>query len=322
MSTNYTAKQSVRAEFSITHNNAQDLTENPVLMTPEGFFCFRPWLGEKKKNDDGGKDMFEVAFAMPKKCVAAKALYGKISEFLKAEFTTERGVVHPIKDGDKFIDGLKEEPNANKAEIEDKYGDLRGHVYFNAKSMFPLNDPEKPERPDQLLDVYLRPIDGKDVNGGDIARVSVAPYVYRKKGNKGVALDLRACQILAKGAYSGSGGGNAAAAFTADEPLLEDDAAGAFAGEEEVVETPDVNEGIEAIMDVDDAEAEKAALDAKLAADAEAEKKRLAAEKRKANKLAKEAKAKAEAEAAEAAEAAEDEEDEEDDADIGDSMFG
>ena len=321
---NYTKKQDLRAKFSISHNADIDLADKPILMTGEGFFCFQPWLGEKKPNDEGNKSMYEVAFAMPKSCPAFKALHKLIVAITKETFGKERNVNYPLKCGTNYIEGLLANQDLSTEErekIEDTYGNLRDHVYFNAKSQFLLNDPEKPERPDQLLDVALRPVDGKDVNGGDIARISIAPYLYRKKGNKGIALGLRACQILAKGSYSSSGSGDAAKAFTADEDQIEDDAAGAFIGGD-ADDEPSIGEGFD-VVSPEEVSPTAEELAAEEAAEKAAKVKWLAekaekAEKAKKTREARAAKKKADEEAAEALK----EEPEEDDGEIGDSMFG
>lgn len=303
---NYTKNQEENERFALSSNEKKiaksDLDKPETIMTGEGFICFKPYLDEKKPSMNKGEDpkMYEMAIAIPKTSKVGKQLHGYVTSLLKHHFKGQKKLQMPFKPGDDIVDDaiksaelMIDDPDKLEEELDkiaNTIGALRGHIFFNAKTKFDLNeDPEKP----QCIDEKMRLLETSKVNGGDIVRIQICPYIYDVGANKGVAFGLRAVQRLAKGEFSSSGGGNAAGAFTAaDTDDDEDDSAGAFAA-------PVEDAGIE--DDVAAAEEETAA-EAKAAEEARKEKNRKAREAR--------AKRKAEKEAAEAAEA-EEEEDEE-----------
>ena len=108
---------------------------------------------------------------------------------------------------------------------------MRGHIFLNAKTKYPLNEEGKDA---QLIDHNLAELDPEKVFGGAIVRIQIAPYAYNQPGNKGIAFGLRAVQVLKKSDWSGNGGGNAAGNFgSATSQDETETAADAFAPKKE-----------------------------------------------------------------------------------------
>ena len=264
-----TENSAEHAQAAISYNS-KVTGDKPVFMTGEGIICFKPWLAEARTNDKGIKN-YEIAVAFPEKCQALKDLGSRVVAFKKEVWGDARKLSMPFKKGSDYCETYLADTELTPEEIEtfeERYGWMRGYVFFNAKTKFDLNEDEtKP----QLIDRLRRLQDPSKVNGGAVVRLMVAPFKFETSGNKGVALGLRGCQVL-KESESFSGQRNSASAFGAVGEPDEDDAAGAFAEPDPAEElTPQPEEAEEILA----AEAEAAA------------KKKAAADKRKAAAAAK-----------------------------------
>lgn len=202
----YTTDMKAHQEDALGFNKNADLNK-PLLMTGQGFVCFKPYLAEKRPpmNDGAGDGAYEIAVAFPEDCPAIKDIMSRTKTFLQENFEGERKIRKPFKKGDDYIESLLEDVDSDeKEEIESTYGKMRGHIYFTAKTKFPLN--EEGSDP-QLIDHNLAELDPEKIFGGDIVRLQIAPYAYRTAGNKGVAFGLRAVQRLKKSDWAFTAGG-------------------------------------------------------------------------------------------------------------------
>jgi len=245
---NYTEKHEHNAKFAVTKNaNVDAADQYSLLMTGEGFVCFKPFLDEMKENRKG-RDAYEICVAFPEKCAALRDIMEKVKEFKNSEFQKKRGANLPFKKGSDYIDNKIEKlelegADADEiAQVEQNYGAMRGHIFFSAKTYFSLSHEmdkktqqpmDKPLVKPQLIDWNLRPCNGDAVNGKSIVRVQVHPYAYTNPENFGVALGLRSVQLLAKGEEYGGGSNDSAGAFesTGNEKEDEEDASASFAGD-------------------------------------------------------------------------------------------
>lgn len=190
--------------------------EKPLLMTGQGFICFKPYLAEKRPAMQGvGDGAYELAIAVPADCPVLKQIKDIVKTMAKEKFEGQRKIKIPFKDGNDYLDSILEDATKEEViEINERYGKMKDHVFFNAKTKYPLNEEG---RDPQLIDHNLAELDPEKVFGGAIVRIQIAPYTFVRPGNKGVALGLRAVQVLKKSDWSGSTGGNAASNFGSAE---------------------------------------------------------------------------------------------------------
>ena len=292
----YTEHQKDNDTLAIGFNKDIDINDKYAkLLTGEGFACFKPGLSEP---DEKGK--YKLAVAFPEGSAIFKQIQGFVAAFKKEKFGDKRGLKMPLKSGKKYIENklstLEEEGADDEIiqQFKDNYGHLAGCWYINTSTNYPLNDPTG-KRAATLLGPNLAPIDGEDVDGQDIVRIKFNMFAYDTDGNRGVALGLRACQLLKKGNFQGGdGGGDNTDGFSA-VPVKD--------GEEESTA------GLEPV-EQEEAPKGPTAAEKKAAAKKKADDKKAAAFQEKKRKQAEEA---AKKDAAEKAEAEEPEYDEEDD---------
>lgn len=245
----YTTEIEDHREQAMSYNEKTD-QEKPLFMTAQGFICFKPYLAEPKPKKDGTPGNYEIGFATPANCPVIKDIIAKVKEFKRANFKNQRGIKMPFKLGTDYLNKLLEDTTKEEAEeIEERYGKMRDHVYFNLKTKFFLNeDPEKP----QLIDHNKAALDPEKVFGGAIGRVILAPYAYVNPENKGISLGLRCFQQLKKSDFS-SNWQNAAQAFgsaTNQDPV--ESAADAFSGTGSTPETTEIGSELDDIGLFDD----------------------------------------------------------------------
>jgi hypothetical protein len=240
----YTTDQKLHQADALGFNKNAD-ADSPLFMTAQGFICFKPYLAEKRPTQTGGEGSYEIAVAFPADCPGIKDIMARTKTFLQSKFDGQRGIRKPFKKGDDYVASLLEDAD-NPDEMEEKYGKMRGHIFLNAKTKFPLNEEG---RDPQLIDHNLAELNPEKVFGGAIVRIQIAPYAYNQPGNKGVAFGLRAVQVLKKSDWSGNGGGNAAGNFgSASSQDETETAADAFAPKKEAAKET-VEETIDKIAD-------------------------------------------------------------------------
>jgi len=220
----YTEDQEAHEAQALAINEKTNIEDKPLWMTCEGFICFKPSLAEPKKDDDGNDGSYEVAIALPVTSAVAKDLVKRTKAYKLLKFDKARNIREPFKKGDDYLESRLADADAEEAKkVKASYGNLAGHIFFNASTKFALNEEG---RAAQLVDEYGKELDASKVNGGDIVRIQVAPFSYNKPGNKGVAFGLRSMQVLRSGDYSGGAGGDTAGAFSTK--VDKEDAAAAF----------------------------------------------------------------------------------------------
>jgi hypothetical protein len=209
---NYTKEQNENAKFALKLNANCD-PDKPILMTGECFICFKPYLTEKRPKQDGSEGMFEIAIAIPMDCPVGKSIIAYMGQFKLDKFGKTRGVRVPFKKGNDYIESMKEDASPKEIlEIDEKYGNLKDHFFFNAKTKFALNS-DDPDKEPQLIDEYGDALDTSKVYGGAVIRAQIAPFSYNVPGNKGVSFGLRAIQVLKKSEFGGDGGQDHSSAF-------------------------------------------------------------------------------------------------------------
>jgi len=209
---NYTKERDENAKFALELNANCD-PDKPILMTGECFICFKPYLTEKRLKQDLTEGMFEIAIAIPSDCPVGKSIIAFMAQFKLDKFGKARGIRVPFKKGNDYLDSMKEDASPKEIlEIDEKYGNLKDHFFFNAKTKFALNS-DDPDKEPQLIDEYGDALDASKVYGGAVIRAQIAPFSYNVPGNKGVSFGLRAIQVLKKSEFGGDGGQNHSNAF-------------------------------------------------------------------------------------------------------------
>ena len=245
---NYTEDQTAHAAQALDLNSKTDIGSNPIWMTGQGFICFKPYLDEPRKNVDGTDGKYEVAIAMPADCPVLKEIMGVAKDFKTLKFDKQRGIRMPFKKGNDYIESLLEDATKEEAiEVKNTYGGLADHIYFTAKTKFPLNTEG---RTPQLLDEYGDAMDASKVDGGAIVRIQVAPFDYNRTDGKGVTFGLRSMQVLKASDFSGGAGADTASAFgNKTKPVDKEDSAAAFTKPAETKAPDTATEGTEPLDD-------------------------------------------------------------------------
>jgi hypothetical protein len=152
---------------------------------------------EKRLNELSGKEEYSLCILIPK---SDKGVIEKINAAIKKTISDKwgqkipPGLKLPLRDGD----------------AEGKGDDFVGQYFMNLKSN------TKPG----IVDMNLNHIMSTDeFSSGDYCRVSISPYAYDNKANKGVAFGLNNIQVLQKG-ESMSGRLSAEKEFTVVEEQL------------------------------------------------------------------------------------------------------
>lgn len=143
-------------------------------------------------NDLNGEEEYSMQLIIPK---SEKAFIKKLNDAVQEAANDKwngkppKALRHPLRDAD--------------AEAEQRDEDVQPHLencYFmnvTQKSRF-----GKPQVVDKDRDEILDP---SEFQSGDYCRVSINPFAYDQKGNKGVSFGLGNVQVLAKGDPLGGG---------------------------------------------------------------------------------------------------------------------
>lgn len=200
----YSEQQKQNDKLAMKFNTNLDMTDKYAkILTGEGFVCFKPGLTEK---DEKGNYKLPVAF--PEGSEIYKQIKKLVDEYRQHVYGDARKLKMPLKSGKKYLENkieVLEEDGADDEEIQkfkDNYGHLAGCWYINMSTKFELNDPTGKRSPN-LLGPNLAPIDADEIEGTDIVRVKFSLFTFDKGKNKGVALGLRACQLIKKGSWEG-----------------------------------------------------------------------------------------------------------------------
>jgi hypothetical protein len=135
---------------------------------------------EKKLNQLSGKEEFSMCILIPKTdSPTIQRIQDSIKECIVGKWGSKppTNLRTPLRDGD--------DTQENKGE------DFKGHFFMNLKSSI------RPGIVDRNLQAVIDP---EEFTSGDYCRVSINPYAYDNKANKGVAFGLSNVQIVGKGA--------------------------------------------------------------------------------------------------------------------------
>ncbi len=148
-----------------------------VLITPRGRVSYPHLFQRAPDDEDGNPGKFDASLYIEKKAdlkrLKEECLKVMKETWPKLEKLSDLGDRHPFKDGDESDDEA-----------------AKGCFIIRARSK---------NRPG-IVGPDRKPIDEEsDVYGGCYGRMSVKPFTYNKKGNKGVALMLQNFQKLEDG---------------------------------------------------------------------------------------------------------------------------
>lgn len=183
-------------------SNGSKLFNNHMVVTPVARLCFVNFVTPRQsENDDGNK----------RENYGCTPLFKRKEDLSLIKLACQRFAIQEKGEKGKR---LKNPLRLQDDKVDDYDGFVKGAYFMNCTTKFAP----------KCIDGQKNEIERSAVYSGCYARLTLRPYYYENKGNKGIGLGIAAVQFIRDGEPLGGGGVDPDDVFDADESDdIEDD---------------------------------------------------------------------------------------------------